>query len=323
MKTHHGFAVNLLIKTFLVSIAMVLTAPCDGQSERKCLGTAFINTIGGSVEIIGLRNWTFDMIRDSIQLASPGLEIGDAACGEVLRSRFGFPEAGVLQFSDGRTVITIVEPVDSDNVKLREIPSEREGLIEDWASFRKLMDEDFIGVDFAVSTYFDQESHDNLPNEFNTETIRESRGFLSGRKNSKDLHLALETISMDKDVEDRMVAVNILLNFHDQDICWHALVKALRDPDWGVRGQALGILRKLRESCSRTIDWSPASEDLSYLLGGTTMVYHTELIKTLLTTKVSNKLAPALLDKGGELIIAELSAHHECLSSAKPGQLIA
>lgn len=270
-----------------------------------------IETSDGSVEFVGLRRWTLEMIRDSIETYAPGVPLGAAACGEVLRTRLGFPDAAVLRFPDGRTIVTVVEPLDSQKVLLLSEPSEKAGLIEEWSSFVTLWDTDFEAVDFAVATYLERNEWSKLPDEVDPSRVEEVWAFLAEHVAIRDFELALETLNTDADVADRIAAVNLLLNFSSEDATWHALTKALRDPDWGVRGQAVSALRVLRRFESRVVDWTQAADDLAYLLGGTTAVYHTEVVKTLVSTNVSRELAPKLLIPGAELLLAELTAEHE------------
>ena len=251
------------------------------------------------------------MIGDSIQAYAPGVELGEAACGEVLRTRFGFPDAAVLRFPDGRTVVTVIEPVDSRKVLLRARPTESVGLVDEWSAFVTLRDTDFAAVEFAVATFLERSEWSELPMDVDQERIEEVWTFLADHASVDDRDLALKTLSLDADATDRIVAASVLQNFSSEDETWHALVNALRDPDWDVRGQALAVLRVLRQLTPRAVDWAPVADDLGYLLGGTTVVYHTEVVKTLLATEVSRALAPELLIPGAELLLAELTAEHE------------
>jgi hypothetical protein len=96
------------------------------------------------------------------------------------------------------------------------------------------------------------------------------------------------------------------------DSVWYGLVAALRDPDWGVRGAANDVLRTFRTGAARTLDWRPAAQDIRHLLDGTTLVFHTEVVKLLLATGASQALAADVLSPAStHLLLEQLTATHE------------
>jgi hypothetical protein len=98
----------------------------------------------------------------------------------------------------------------------------------------------------------------------------------------------------------------------DVDRAWYGLVGALRDSDGTVRSTAQTTLRAFRTSAAHPIDWTPALADLRHLLDGTTLVFHTEVVKLLLETGIEPAVARAALSAfGAGLLLDELGASHE------------
>jgi hypothetical protein len=272
-----------------------------------------VDSTAGRVEVIGLRRWTISMLRDSLRAYRPDVDLGDAACGEVLRDSLGFAEAGVLRFPDGRVVLTVIEPSDSARVVLRPVSGAAVVPRGPWDRLRALQDQGGFTIDYAIDTYLAHTSGQDIPLERGDSALVWSVwSLLEEPSTPMEARDALRVLAHAPDPQLRRAAAGYVVRYPDQPAVWYALVSALRDPDWDVRSAANGALRTLRTHARRQIDWQPAVEDLRHLLNGTTLVYHTEVITLLLATEVSPQLARDLLSRAGvALLLEQQAAQHE------------
>lgn len=272
-----------------------------------------VETAAGRVEIIGLRRWTISMLQDSLRKYRPDVDLGAAACGATLRDSLGFAEAGVLRFPDGRVILTVVEPADSARIVLRSASGTAAPPRGPWDRLRALQDTDGFTIDYAITTYLAHSTGHDIPIESGDSALVWSVWSLLAEPSTPlQARDALRVLAHAPDPRLRRAAAGYVVRYSDRSAVWYALVSALRDPDWGVRGAANDALRTLRAHARRQIDWRPATEDLRHLLNGTTVVYHTEVVTLLLITEVSQQLARDLLSRAGAaLLLEQLGAQHE------------
>ena len=277
------------------------------------LAGQIVETAAGSVEVIGLRRWTISMLQDSLRKYQPDGDLGDAACGATLRDSLGFAEAGVLRFRDGRVILTAIEPPDSARIVLRSVSGATAVPHGPWHRLRTIQDTGSFAIDYAITTYLAHSAGQDIPIESSDSALVWSVwALLSESSTPAQARDALRVLAHAPDPRLRRAAAGYVVRYADQSAVWYALVAALRDPDWGVRGAANDALRTLRTHARRQIDWRPATQDLRHLLDGTTLVYHTEVVTLLLVTEVSQQLARDLLSRAGaELLLEQLAAQHE------------
>lgn len=267
----------------------------------------------GTVEVIGLRGWTDGMLRDSLRAYRPDVALGDAACGEVLRDSLNFAEAAVLRFRDGRVVVTVIEPADSHRVVLRAVTDGPSAPSGPWAALRQLSDSADGLVDYAVNTWLRHAAGEAVPvDSGDTDIVHAVWALLEQPTVPGDLDAAITALDRDPEAAARRAAAGWLIRHTNDDAAKYALVRALRDPDWSVRGTANAVLRVLRDREPGPVDWRPVATDLRHLLDGTTLVFHTEVVKLLLATSVTPALAADVLSPAGaHLLLAQAEARHE------------
>jgi hypothetical protein len=272
-----------------------------------------VTTGAATVEIIGLRHWSVSMLVDSLQKHRPDVTLGDAACAAVLRDDLGFPDASVLRFRDGRVILTVIEPGDSGRVVLRPPPDGTETPTGPWLRLRELQDSSGFAVDYALDTYLRHAAGTTISVEpADTAVVRHVWTLLGQSRDGVDWHAALTALTRSAEPAVRRAAASYLVRYPEHDSTWYALVHALRDPDWSVRTNTIGTLRTFRETAARPLDWRPAVADLRHLLDGTTLVFHTEVVKLLLATAVAPELNSSLLSPPGvRLLRAQVAANHE------------
>ena len=78
---------------------------------------ASLKTEDAEIEIIGLREWTLEMVQDSLAKYAPEDGLATHACAAALRTKLGFADASVsISFSRPgmrRVDIAVVEPVEN------------------------------------------------------------------------------------------------------------------------------------------------------------------------------------------------------------------
>lgn len=282
----------------------VLAVPAASQT---------ITTSSGVVEIIGLRDWSILELTDSLRRYRPDVTIGDAACAEVLRDSLGFPDAAVFRFRDGRVVLTVIEPADSHRVVLRPPPDQGRSPGGPWVQLRSLEDTHRFAVEYAIATFLRRRAGEEVAvDSTDAPIIHQVWAILEADAGEGDRRSAAAVLRESPDASLRRAAAHYLVRFPDHDSTWYALVQALRDRDWGVRGGANTVLRSFRTAVPRTLDWRPAAADLRHLLDGTTLVFQVEVVKLLLATAVAPDLSSVMLSRDGtRLLLAQMAANHE------------
>ena len=76
-------AARATVLTLIALVASALESPAQVAYDSP----------NGRVELLGLRRWTLDMLRDSIRRYVPGQELHDAACMVTLRDSLRFARA--------------------------------------------------------------------------------------------------------------------------------------------------------------------------------------------------------------------------------------
>ena len=273
----------------------------------------------GRVEVLGLRRWTLDMLRDSVRHYVPGQELHDAACMVTLRERLGFVEASVarLDFTPAggpeRTYLTIklLEPQESARVQYDVRPrDEFSSLLPDYAGIILPITDSTGGVFRGRVLYWLQASDSTARSRLMSYVPPAQRAdgdrmfsFLDARRTESARQRAMTILQRDGLWANRMVAATILANFPARDSTWWALAKTLRDPHEAVRESAVAVLSAMPR---RTVDWEPVAADLRLLLGGTNLPAIESLFEVLAATGVAPSLARPLLRDNSEWVLDHL-----------------
>ncbi|MBL0892226.1 MAG: HEAT repeat domain-containing protein [Gemmatimonadaceae bacterium] len=274
----------------------------------------------GPVEVMGLRTWTLPMLRDSIRHYVPGQELHDAACQVTLREKLGFADAQVMYYSgmtgDGKRhlLIKLVEPAARSRVQWNPAILDRGASLRPGNAELLLPITDSTGgvhirrvafwLQFAVEERAAAVAR--MPEAMRAEARADAdrlSAFQRARATESHRRMALEALSGDAFWGNRYAAATVLANFGAHDSTWLALVHALRDPNEGVRGAALGVLGSLPP---RSIDWRPAIDDLRALLGGTNVSGIGPLMRVLVKTRIAPELAAPLLQDNADWVLEHL-----------------
>lgn len=291
----------------------------------------------GRVEILGLRRWNLQMLKDSVHSRRPGTELHDAACMIVLREDLGFADAWVseLHFVSApgaplRTylVIKLVEPGDRARVQWRSAVLDT----------LKVLRPGYAPVILAITDSLGNLELDRLLSPLQSYNRRTTGSgalapasgpirpdierlwyFLDGKRADRDWREALLALRTDGAYPNRIVAAAILSNFSANDSTWWALANALRDPHEAVRIAAAVTLRGLSP---RKVDWQPVSQSLRLLLGGTNVGATQQILAMLAQTEVAPALATTLLRGNGGWVLAHLRAEYPGASESARAFLI-
>ena len=303
--------------TWLALAIAALVAPSSESQAQVAYDSP-----NGRVEVLGLRRWTLDMLRDSIRRYAPGQELHDAACMVTLRDSLHFAEAYVSHFmltppgvAPERSFLTIkvVEPEQAARVQWDvRYRNEFSSLLPDYAPLIQPITDTagnvWRGRLLAWLQFANDSSRERafgfMPAKARPDGERVF-AFLDSHRADSDRQRAMRVLTRDGHWVNRMTAAAILGNFPAHDSTWWALARALRDPHEGVREAAGSVIQRLP---ARAVDWRPAAKDLRLLLGGTNLPEIQSLFDVLARTQVSPAMASTLLRDNADWVLDHLVA---------------
>jgi hypothetical protein len=273
---------------------------------------------GKSVEVLGLRNWTLEMLQDSMARYAPGESLGSHACAAVLRYKLGFPDAVAYYYSPTpvdsveRVVVALIEPGDSARVQFSDLPLGTGTRRPDWTVAYDLLERS-RGVQYSALYRLADRQRGFGGSQ--SESVEAYAAFIVHHAEHVDRDTALTVLGADPDYVNRTVAASILLNFLDEDTVVWALTDALLETDGPVKTTAATTLQSL-VTIPRTVDWRPAADALHKILDGTSLPVLMTVMEVLVATGVDPSLARPLLRGGGEGVLMFMSAHHPHFQSS-------
>jgi hypothetical protein len=276
------------------------------------------------VEVMGLKHWTLQMLRDSVRHYVPGQDLHDAACMATLREKLGFADALVNHYM-GMTgpgseflLIKVVEPQERGRVRWNTVPRDSlQSLRSDYAPLVLPVTDTsghvWTGRFMNYLQYGDSTRRimaaQRMMKQYRQPTApadaQRLNAFLRTQQSDSARRLALRALGRDGFWVNRMSAAVVLSNFGARDSTWHALVHALRDPNENVHAAAMSVLWGMTP---RPVDWRPAVEDLRAVLGGTNVASVGQVFTILVRTKVAPELASALLHDNADWLLDHLGS---------------
>jgi hypothetical protein len=178
---------------------------------------------------------------------------------------------------------------------------------------RALQDSSGFAVASAITTFPSHAAGKSVPvDSTESDVVAAVWSLLAAAEPRSQWRAAVAALRGDPEPAVRRAAAAYVVRYAQIDSVWYGLVAALRDPDWGVRGTANDVLRAFRIGAARTLDLRPAAKDIRHLLDGTTLVFHTEVVKLILATGGSQALAAEVLSPASaRLLLEQLAARHE------------
>jgi hypothetical protein len=268
-----------------------------------------------SVEVVGLRRWTVEMIQDSLARYSPGVSLQDHACAAVLRYRLGFADAASTRFLDGPStyiVVSVVEPQDSARVRHRILPQDTIPVRREWAEAADVARRWPGFFQVAVLEYAAARPgrQPRFPPGADSAAVHRVWRFLRNHRGPRDFVHAADAISRDSSLYNRVVAAAILANFTHRDSAWWLLVDALRETEGPVRAIAGTVLASAAWAQPRKVDWGPAEPAIHAILDGTGLFELRNVMNWLPTMGADSRWNAEFLAGGGEMVLAYLQAEH-------------
>ena len=307
------------LRKLLVAVAVALVAqPLRGQVAY--------DSPRGRVEILGLQQWTLQMLRDSVKSRVPGMELHDAACMVVLRDSLGFADALVIhhQFAPNQDrpaqqflVIKLIEPQERERVQWLRTKRDTFTVLHPGYAPIVLAATDTGGRFWIGRVLWPLQFYGRGP-QARSEAVATAPAsvradaerlwaFLESRRDEADWRRARRALRHDGQYANRLMAAAVLANFPERDSTWYALTDALRDPKESVRLAAAAVLQAFPP---RTIDWAPQVETLRLLLGGTNVGATQQVLQMLARTDVSPALAHPLLHRNTYWVFSHLRAEY-------------
>jgi len=312
-----GSARTSMVKAPIARVAIAATVLLLGV-VRVTAAQNIISLPGKSVEVLGLRNWTLEMLQDSMAKYAPGESLGSHACAAVLRYKLGFPDAAAYYYSPTpvdsveRVVVALIEPGDSARVQFSDLPLDTGTRRPDWAVAYDLLERS-RGVQY--SALYLLADRQRRPSGSSNESVEAYATFIARHAEQADRDAALAVLATDPDYLNRTVAACILLNFVDEDTVVWALTDALLESDGPVKTTAATTLQSL-VAMPRTVDWRPAVDALHKILNGTSLPVLMTVMGVLVATGADSSLAAPLLRGGGEGVLMFMSASHSQFQSS-------
>jgi len=302
-------------------IAACVSSPISAQHV--------IETPKETIEIVGLRRWTIQMIDDSLAKYSPQDKLTAHACAAILRFKLHFADASVSVYT-GMTkaqtkpyvAVTVVEPSDSALIHYKADFKDSLPVRAEWAeaiaqfkAANELAQTAIQTPSFYAATLSPKDS-------IRFEKVRAIHDLVATHHSGSEFELARHTLDMDGNSSNRAMALLVLSSFVDRDSAWWVVTDALRDPSGGmVNATASQVLRMMAERSPRSVDWAPIADRLRYVIDGTNLFAFNGLLNVLTSTSISPSLAPALLANGGTILSAKLRSGDGAAKQAARGFL--
>lgn len=282
---------------------------------------------GHTVEVVGLRTWTLEMLQDSLDTHAPGMSLASHACAAVLRYELGFADASFTMHNRNgvrHAIIAVVEPQDSARVHYRAVEMDTLGARPEWRIPIEILRTDPMAFQHALNAYSPNSAGQwPLRGTADSPAARAVLEFLREQDDDADLQIALATLRSDPNFHNRMVAAAVLSNFADRDEAWRALMEALRETDGPVKGIASNVLGEFAQSAPRPVDWEPSTSTIHALLDGTSLFSTRTVFRVLRATAGEPRWAAPFLADGGTMLLAYLQSTYVPVRDNAHGLLVA
>lgn len=283
-----------------------------------------------TIEFIGLKRWTVEMIRDTMAVKAPGQPLGQ--CAAILQG-IGFPSAGSTEFDrpgSRHIVVTLIEPADSGRVRLRPEPADSMPDVPPWREAAALFRTRNPAFQAAVSALGAHRSGDAAAEQTvlahtrgDSAAVRRIWAFLDAHRGAADFDRAVWILATDGNTANMALSAAILGNFADRPLAWWVLMDALRSRRASVANTASEVLREMSGRTHRAVNWAPAAASARAMIAGTNVSLLGATLEVLRDTRVSPLLAPDLLSQGNaELVLGYLAAHEPFLRTTAHGFLV-
>ena len=303
-----------------------------------------------SVEVLGLRWWTDEMLQDSLAKYAPNESLGSPNIAAVLRSKLHFADAAVHRseqvFDENETAqFTIVVREPRDSARVHYLPQTLDSVarVAEYKGITsKLTGADNAHLlDVVVASHLDGPAHTTVDSTVPDRPVTSQVGYafespedsvaarpildaIAKRNTPRDLATAMQTIDRSTSLPDRIVAVLVLANFPARDDAWRMLLRATVGQQQAAdAATASHALASMSERFPRPVDWTPMAPVIHDVLDGTALAALPDVATALAGTGASPRDAKAYLAGGGEMLVAHLESGDSDLSDPAHRLLVA
>lgn len=302
-----------------------------------------------TVEIIGLRRWTAEMVRDSLRKYAADEGLDSEAAAANLRNLLGFADAAtsmhtvVFDEEDKATItISVREPTDSARVRYTEQALDSLPHFQPWRELTGMLLADTTGRlrPVVAAAHLDGPSRLVVDSTLRGRRFTHREGYafespadsiatrpllraLAARRSDADFAAAVATIDTSTSEPDRAVAALVLSNFSERAAAWHSLLKAAIGSEQGLDAYiAQHALVALSERAPGVVDWAPMSATIRDVLDGTGLAALAPLARALTATGATTAHAASYLANGGEMLTAYVESDNPDIRDAAHGLLV-
>ncbi|HEY6219596.1 MAG TPA: hypothetical protein VIV65_06040 [Gemmatimonadaceae bacterium] len=339
----------------VTTISALATSACKDKSPRPSGDIQPAQRIqldtNKSVELIGLRWWSPEMIQDSLAKYAPGKGLDAPDVASILRNRIHFADAAVHSseqvFDENEsTQYTVVlrEPADSARVHFRPQHLDSAATYAPWSAITRRLGGPASHLFEVVSAYQlegPQHTVVDSSDRAHPHTLFNQVGYpfdssadsvaawpiltaIAALKRDADFAAARQIVATSNSEIDRMLAALVLANFASRDDAWRALLdESIGFDQRADAATAWQALAAMSERKPRTVDWTPVAREIHDVLDGTAVAALPAIARTLVRTGAGPKDAAAFLAGGGEILTAYLESANTDLSEPAHQLLVA
>lgn len=320
---------KILLFILLIPIITQAQATTD-KFHKTSEPNIFKNESGETVEYLGLKKWTAQAVQDSLKKLAPDKPVH--ACEAVLKNNLGFTDAAVQSHLNPKTeeyytLVTLVEPERNSNSNdYFLLPKKQQGIIEDWTAGYDLSDPKIrkkivFGSQFWRMKYKGKPIMPIMMN--SSQVTKEEKKFLKkffdnldDIDSPSDRKLAYKTLDSDGNLNNRLLASLVLLNYPIEEDAKHIMLKQIRSKSSDLSYLSTYTLRTMTQD-SAQVNWSGSEESIKALISGTNVSELLPTLKILTKTKISPEMSDKILAGDTFLLHDYLqSSHQETQSTA-------
>ena len=332
----------------LLALAACATDAPAPEPDVQPLATIELDS-SRTIEIIGLRRWTPEMVRDSLAKYSPDEGLDSDAAAANLRNLLGFADAAtsvhtVVFDEDDRATITIAVREPTDSARVHYAPQSLDTVPQRpvWRALASALLADTTGRLFQVvsAAHLDGPSRLVVDSTIRRRKFTHREGYafespadslaakpfldsLSRRLSNADFAEAVETIDSSSSGPDRAIAALVLANFPERDQAWRSLLKAAIGREQARDAfVAQYALISMSNRAKGPVDWAPVTPTIHDVLDGTALAALAPLAKALAATGASTAQAAAFLANGGEMLTAYVESDNPDIRDAAHDLLV-
>jgi hypothetical protein len=289
-----------------------------------------------TIEVIGLRRWSAEMLSDSLKKYAPNDPIESEATAANLRNLLGFADAATTTHSlvfdeNEQAIVTIAVREPTDSVRVHYAPQSLDTVPKrkEWLPIATAFIADTTGrmdvqrrLDVVTGAWLEGPGHVVVDSTVKGKSITHVEGFeyespadslaakpwldsIAAHHTDTDYNAALDVVRSSTSGPDRIMAALILSGFPERDDSWRSILKIAvgreQARDAFVAQRALGAMA---DRFPRTVDWKPVAPLIHDVLDGTALAALAPLAKALATTGASPANASEYLANGGEMLTA-------------------